>query len=77
LTERYLWPSSVGRSELKRGREQVEIIAPYEELGSYRTVAALLGCDHKTVKRYVELAPELGQLAPTGAGRGSPTSFMS
>jgi transposase len=49
---------------LKSGREQVEIIALYEELGSYRAVAALLGCDHKTVKRYVELAGERGQLAP-------------
>jgi transposase len=49
---------------LKKGREQVEIIALYEELGSYRAVAALVGCDHKTVKRYVELAGELGQLAP-------------
>ena len=45
--------------------EQVEIIALYEELGSYRAVAALLGCDHKTVKRYVELAGELRQFAPT------------
>jgi transposase len=50
---------------LKDGREQVEVIALYEELGSYRAVGALLGCDHKTVKRYVELAGELGQLAPT------------
>jgi transposase len=50
---------------LKSGREQVEIIALYEELGSYRAVAALLGCDHKTVKRYVELAGELGQRAST------------
>jgi transposase len=50
---------------LKSGREQVEIIALYEELGSYRAVAALVGCDHKTAKRYVELAGELGQLAPT------------
>lgn len=49
---------------MKSGREQVEIIALYEELGSYRAVAALVGCDHKTVKRYVELAGELGQLAP-------------
>jgi transposase len=49
---------------LKSGREQVEIIALYEELGSYRAVAALAGCDHKTVKRYVELAGELGQFAP-------------
>jgi transposase len=50
---------------LKSGREQVEVIALYEELGSYRAVAALVGCDHKTVKRYVEMAGELGQLAPT------------
>ena len=50
---------------MKKGREQVEIVALYEELGSYRAVAALAGCDHKTVKRYVELAGELGQLAPT------------
>jgi transposase len=49
---------------LKSGREQVEIVALYEELGSYRAVAALVGCDHKTVKRYVGLAGELGQLAP-------------
>jgi hypothetical protein len=49
---------------LKSGREQVEIIALYEELGGYRAVAALAGCDHKTVKRYVELAGELGQFAP-------------
>ena len=49
---------------MKSGREQVEIVALYEELGSYRAVAALTGCDHKAVKRYVELAGELGQLAP-------------
>jgi transposase len=49
---------------LKSGREQVEIVALYEELGSYRAVAAVVGCDHKTVKRYVESAGELGQLAP-------------
>jgi hypothetical protein len=59
---------------LKGGREQVEIIALYEELGSYRAVAALLGCDHKTVKRYVELAGELrsvraDQTAGAGDGR--------
>jgi transposase len=49
---------------LKSGRQQVEIVALYEELGSYRAVAALVGCDHKTVKRYVELAGERGEFAP-------------
>ena len=49
---------------MKSGREQVEIVALYEELGSYRAVGSIVGCDHKTVKRYVELAGELGRLAP-------------
>ena len=48
---------------MKSGRTQVEIIALYEELGSYRAVGALMGCDHKTVKRYVEAAGDGGQLA--------------
>jgi transposase len=49
---------------MKSGRTQVELIALYEELGSYRAVGALLGCDHKTVKRYVDAAGEAGQFAP-------------
>ncbi|MBA3358516.1 MAG: IS21 family transposase [Thermoleophilaceae bacterium] len=49
---------------MKSGRTQVELIALYEELGSYRAVGALMGCDHKTVKRYVEAAGDAGQLAP-------------
>lgn len=49
---------------MKSGRQQVEIVALYQELGSYRAVGELLGCDHKTVKRYVKLAGEAGQLAP-------------
>ncbi|MQA76536.1 MAG: IS21 family transposase, partial [Solirubrobacterales bacterium] len=49
---------------MKSGRQQVDTIALYEELGSYRAVGAIVGCDHKTVKRYVELAGVQGQLAP-------------
>jgi transposase len=49
---------------MKSGRTQVELIALYEELGSYRAVGALLGCDHKTVKRYVQAAGQAGQRAP-------------
>jgi transposase len=49
---------------VKSGRTQVEIVALYEELGSFRAVGALLGCDHKTVKRYVEAAGDAGQFAP-------------
>jgi hypothetical protein len=40
------------------------MVALYEELGSYRAVAEIAGCDHKTVKRYVEFAGERGQHAP-------------
>src|SRR4051794_5931809 len=49
---------------MKSGRTQVEIIALYQELGSFRAVASVVGCDHKTVKRYVQAAGDAGQLAP-------------
>ena len=50
---------------MKSGRTQVEIIALYEELGSYRAVGALLGCGSQDgQKRYVEAAGEAGKLAP-------------
>ena len=35
-------------------RERLAVVNLYEELGSYRAVAALVGCDHKTVKAWVE-----------------------
>jgi hypothetical protein len=56
--------SSIEGAGMKSGAEQVEVMALYEELGSYRAVAELVGCDHKTVKRYVELAGEGARLEP-------------
>jgi transposase len=35
-------------------RERLAVVNLYEELGSYRAVAALVGCDHKTVKAWIE-----------------------
>jgi transposase len=35
-------------------RERLAVVNLYEELGSYRAVAALVGCDHKTVKAWLE-----------------------
>jgi hypothetical protein len=35
-------------------RERLAVVNLYEELGSYRVVAALIGCDHKTVKAWLE-----------------------
>ena len=35
-------------------RERLAVVNLYEELGSYRAVAALVGCDHKTVKACLE-----------------------
>ena len=34
-------------------RERLSVVNLYEELGSYRAVAALVGCDHKTVKAWL------------------------
>ncbi|MDQ6789587.1 MAG: helix-turn-helix domain-containing protein, partial [Candidatus Dormibacteraeota bacterium] len=34
--------------------ERLVVVNLYEDLGSYRAVAELTGCDHKTVKAWVE-----------------------
>ena len=34
--------------------ERLAVVNLYEELGSYRAVAAVVGCDHKTVKAVIE-----------------------
>ena len=37
-----------------RLRERVAVVNLYEDLGSYRAVAALVSCDHKTVKAWLD-----------------------
>ncbi len=53
-----------GRNELKSYEEIMEILETYGLTGSLRAAAALAGCSHQTVERYVGLR-DAGQL-PTG-----------
>jgi transposase len=41
-------------------RKQLLVVNLYRELGSYRAVAEIVGCDHKTVKAHVERRAEGG-----------------
>lgn len=50
---------------MKRSTEVMEILEAFDLTGSYRAAAALAGCDHKTVARYVR-ERERGQ-TPGGA----------
>ncbi len=47
----------------------MEILAAYDLTGSYRRAAELVGCDHHTVQRYVQLrenrAAAVGRLPRT------------
>ena len=46
---------------MKSERERMDIIAAYNDLGSYRGAAAMCGVDHKTVKRAVLGQPAQSQ----------------
>jgi transposase len=43
-----------GRRTVKSSEEIVEILEAFDLVGSYRAAAQLTGCDHHTVRRYVE-----------------------
>ncbi|WP_189135422.1 IS21 family transposase [Wenjunlia tyrosinilytica] len=45
---------------MKSKEEIMEILEAYDLTGSYRAAAELAGCDHHTVKRYVELRDQGG-----------------
>ena len=47
---------------MKLARERMNIIAAYQEVGTYRGAADICGTTHKTVKRVIERA-EAGETA--------------
>ena len=47
--------------------ERLAVVTLYEELGSYRAVAAVVGCDHKTVKAVIERGRRVAEPPPLAA----------
>src|SRR6266568_1485899 len=57
-----------GLLSMKSARENMDVIAAYQQVGTYRGAAAMCGTTHKTVKRIIERA-EAGGKSPDRAGR--------
>ncbi|MCB1254778.1 MAG: helix-turn-helix domain-containing protein, partial [Austwickia sp.] len=55
---------------MKSKREEMDIVAAYQQVGTYRAVAEICGTTHKTVKRVIERA-EGGEERPVRAPRPS------
>jgi len=51
--------------------ERLAVVNLYEELGSYRAVAAVVGCDHKTVKAWLERSRRGEAMAGVVRGRAT------
>src|SRR6266851_5725300 len=58
-----------GLLSMKSARENMDVIAAYQQVGTYRGAAAMCGTTHKTVKRIIGRA-EAGGKSPDRAGRG-------
>jgi hypothetical protein len=54
---------------VKRAEEAMEILEAYDLTGSLRGAAALAGCDHKTVKHWVQVREDAGERLPGQARR--------
>jgi transposase len=63
LSTRYL------EGRMKKPEEAMEILEAYDLTGSLRGAAALVGCDHKTVKHWVQVREEAGERLPGAARR--------
>jgi len=49
---------------VRSAEEMMEILEAFDLVGTYRGAAALVGCDHKTVARLVELRDRAGGGVP-------------
>src|SRR6201985_2509611 len=58
-----------GLLSMKSARENMDIVAAYQQVGTYRGAAAMCGTTHKTVKRIIERA-EAGGKSPDRVPRG-------
>lgn len=54
---------------VKKPEEAMEILEAYDLTGSLRGAAALAGCDHKTVKHWVQVRERSGERLPGQAAR--------
>src|SRR3954452_11613396 len=61
-----------GRCAVRSAEEMMEILEAFDLVGTYRGAAALVGCDHKTVARLVELRDQAGGGALSPASRARP-----
>src|SRR3954471_5804702 len=61
-----------GRCAVRSAEEMMEILEAFDLVGSYRGAAVLVGCDHKTVARLVELRDQAGGGALSPASRARP-----
>src|SRR3954468_4471659 len=61
-----------GRCAVRSAEKMMEILEAFDLVGTYRGAAALVGCDHKTVARLVELRDQAGGGALSPASRARP-----
>src|SRR3954466_7250811 len=61
-----------GRCAVRSAEEMMEVLEAFDLVGTYRGAAALVGCDHKTVARLVELRDRAGGGALVPSTRGRP-----
>jgi hypothetical protein len=57
---------------MKRAEDVMEILEAYDLTGSFRQAAALVGCDHKTVARWVAVREATGGVPPERARHRGP-----